>query len=228
LAIQVVFGIAIALLGVTQQEVEDPTVRLTLAFMAVTWVGFLVWPLVVMIQKGTGRPSTDYGLAVRPIDVAWAAAGFAAFWAFSTAATVIFDLLADGDPPTNTSLVAGSRDSTVALLALLIGAGLITPIVEELWFRGFFLRSVGKRNGAPIAVVVTSIAFGALHFQFGGIGDLWIVGLLTVYGVILAALTVHTRRLGAAIICHAVNNTLAVLTVALWSDTLHWLVERSA
>lgn len=214
--IQFLFAIAVVILGVTQAELEDPTVQMTLALVAVTWVGFLIWPLVAMVWKGSGRPDLDFGLAFKPIDIPWAIAGFVAFWAFNLAATVAFSLVADGEPPTNTDLVDSATTSTGALVVLFIAVGLVTPVVEELWFRGFLLRAIGKRYGAPIAVVVSSIAFGLPHAQFEGIGDLWIIGLLTVYGAILALLTVRNQgRLGAAIICHALNNSIAVLVVGL-------------
>jgi membrane protease YdiL (CAAX protease family) len=216
LGVQIVFAIVVVVLGVTQDDLEDPSAQLTLALVAVTWVGFLTWPLIAMRWKGTGRPDLDFGLAFKPIDVAWAAAGFAAFWAFNFAATVAFTLVADGEPPTNTDMVDSATTSTGSLLLLVVAVGLVTPVVEELWFRGFLLRAIGKRFGAPIAVVVSSVAFGLPHAQFEGIGDLWLISMLTVYGLILALLTVRNQgRLGAAIICHAINNTIAVLVVGL-------------
>lgn len=208
--------IVVAASGTTVEELENPGIGLTLALMVITWLGFLIWPLIVMVVKGSGRPDRDFGLTVKPIDVAWALAGFAAFWAFSAVAGVVFTIFADGEPPTNTDMVESATTSTGALLALLVGAGLITPVVEELWFRGFFLRAVGKRLGAPAGIVLSSIPFGLLHLQGSGRGDLWIIALLTVYGAILATITVRTEgRLGAAIMCHALNNSLAVLLVGL-------------
>jgi membrane protease YdiL (CAAX protease family) len=226
IGVQVIFSVIAVGAGVRQDDLENPSLGLTLVMMAVTWTGWLIWPLVAMRWKGTGRPDHDFGLAVRPIDAAWAAAGYAAFWVFSAAATLVFHLVADGEPPTNTGLVAEAKSSTLGFLLLFVAAGLITPVVEELWFRGFFLRALGKRAGVPVAVVVSSVAFGALHFPFTGIGGLWIVGMLTVYGAILALLAVRTRRLGAPIICHAVNNCLAVVTFVYWSESLDW-VQRA-
>lgn len=211
----VILVVIFVALGYGTEDIENPTAWMTIGFVVVSWLGFLAWPLTVMKLKGSGRPDRDFGLAFKPVDIAWAMAGFAAFWAFNAAATVIFTLVADGEPPTNTDLVDSATTSTAALIALFIAVGLVTPVVEELVFRGFVLRAIGKRYGAPIAIAGSSIPFGMMHFQ-GGWGGLWIIGLLSVYGAILALLTVRNDgRLGAAIICHAINNSIAVLVVGL-------------
>ncbi|MEI2698389.1 MAG: CPBP family intramembrane glutamic endopeptidase [Microthrixaceae bacterium] len=104
---------------------------------------------------------------------------------------------------------AGSAASWV-LFAVLVG--LCAPVVEELFYRGLFLRSLTKR-GMPewVAVVVSAAVFGAIHFQV-----LQFAGLFT-FGVIAGALASVTRRLGASVFAHIGFNMATVVLLYLSS-----------
>ena len=96
------------------------------------------------------------------------------------------------------------------------------PVVEELAFRGFLLRrlvsvnftAVSYRHLTPLAVVVSSLAFGALH-------ERWLAG--AVAGVVYAGVAWRTGSLRDAVIAHAVTNALLAVVVlatgrySLWS-----------
>ena len=102
------------------------------------------------------------------------------------------------------------------------GACLVIPLVEELAFRGFLLPwlSSGKAEDRArddvahtwtwSAVVVSSLAFGALH-------DRWLLGTLA--GLAFAGARLYRGRLGDAVLAHAVANavvTMAVLGFGRW------------
>jgi membrane protease YdiL (CAAX protease family) len=213
LIVQIAVGVALALAGVGEAELEDPSARVTMVMIAAVWLGLLPWPLVVMFWKGSGRPDRDYGLAFKPIDIAWGIAGFVGFWVIAGIGTLIYHGVSGNDPPSNTDIV-DTHFSTGALVILFLMISCLTPIIEEFWFRGFLLRAVGKRFGAPIAVVVSAVVFGAFHFQGKGWGDLWIIGLLMLYGVVLALIDVKNEgRLAPSIISHTLNNALTVVVV---------------
>lgn len=95
------------------------------------------------------------------------------------------------------------------LFALIVGVG--APIVEELFYRGLFLRSLQK-SGAPgvIALVVSAAVFAGVHFQ-----ALQFPGLF-VFGLIAGALALRTGRLGPAVWAHVGFNATAV--VALYQE----------
>jgi exosortase E/protease (VPEID-CTERM system) len=100
------------------------------------------------------------------------------------------------------------------------GAVVTVPIIEELAFRGFFLRRLSQadfesaeyRNVSLWAVVVSSVAFGLLH-------QLWIGGVIA--GLAYAWLTRQHGRLTDAIQAHAITNALLAVTV-LWTGAT-WL-----
>lgn len=100
---------------------------------------------------------------------------------------------------------------------VLFGAivGLGAPIVEELFYRGLFLRSLRKRGiDSTSAVLLSSLVFAGIHFQ-----ALQFPGLFA-FGVIAALLAVRTGRLGPAIWAHVGFNLTTV--VVLYVD-LHYL-----
>ena len=78
----------------------------------------------------------------------------------------------------------------------------VAPIVEELFFRGFLLHRWARRWGTPTGVVASSALFAVLHGE-------WIGHFL--FGVVMAALYLRTRRLWMPIVAHAINNGLVAL-----------------
>ena len=100
---------------------------------------------------------------------------------------------------------AGSLPSWV-LFAVLVG--ICAPIVEELFYRGLFLRSLTKRGlGPAAAVVVSSVVFAGVHLQ-----SLQFPGLL-VFGLVAATLSIRTGRLGPAIWAHIGFNLTTVVVL---------------
>jgi CAAX prenyl protease-like protein len=88
------------------------------------------------------------------------------------------------------------------------GAVLVVPFMEELFWRDYLWRTilapndfklaaVGEFSWAPLLVV--SIFFATVHVQ-------WATAF--VWGLMIGALLIHTRSLGACIIAHAVTNLL--------------------
>lgn len=98
--------------------------------------------------------------------------------------------------------------SSWLLFAVLVG--LVAPVVEEVFFRGLLLRSLSKRGLQPwVAVLLSSLIFAALHVQL-----LQLIGLFA-FGLVLAALTVITGRLGPAIFAHIGFNMTTVVVLYL-------------
>lgn len=86
---------------------------------------------------------------------------------------------------------------------------IVAPFVEELTYRGLGLAVVADRFGAGVAVAVTAVAFGLAH------GLLVALPILTLFGVVLAAVRLRTQSLYPAIALHAVFNGLSLLGAVL-------------
>jgi membrane protease YdiL (CAAX protease family) len=102
----------------------------------------------------------------------------------------------------------GLRGSTLALA--LVCVGLAPGIAEELLCRGLVQRGLAPRLGAPAAIGLGAALFGALHVE-------WIHGVLAaVLGLYFGCATHIAGSVRAAMLCHGVNNLLAV-AVAAWA-----------
>ncbi|HXZ83185.1 MAG TPA: CPBP family intramembrane glutamic endopeptidase [Acidimicrobiales bacterium] len=111
------------------------------------------------------------------------------------------------------TLVTGVHGPGLVVLGVFLCV--LTPLVEELYFRGLLLRSligVGapRLGGAAVscAVVVVGLVFGLAHFE--ALQFLALAG----FGVLLGAIAARTGRLGTGIFAHAAFNAVAFLSVA--------------
>lgn len=104
----------------------------------------------------------------------------------------------------------------------LLAAVVTVPIAEELAFRGFLLRrlvdadfeSVAWRRFAWMPLLVSSIAFGAMH------ESRWLAG--TVAGAAYALIQIRRGRLGDAVVAHAVTNAALAALVWYTGDWRYW------
>jgi uncharacterized protein len=78
------------------------------------------------------------------------------------------------------------------------------PLCEELIFRGILLQRWATKWNPPIALILTSLLFGILHVNFIGAGIL---------GLVAGVLYYQTKSLWTPIALHAMNNTIASLSL---------------
>jgi len=97
---------------------------------------------------------------------------------------------------------AGSLELGLAFLALAVAPAL----GEALFFRGLLLRGLAKRGGAFSALFISSLLFGALHFDLAQ-------GLAAVVlGVYLGSIALVSGSTRTPMLCHGVNNAVALAT----------------
>jgi membrane protease YdiL (CAAX protease family) len=179
------------------------------------WIGFVGWPIVATYRKGQRSLAKDFGLEIRWIDLAWGVLGGIAAIAASIAGGMVWRVVTGEDTPSNGAFLP-EHPGVAAGLVLWVLIAVLTPIAEELFFRGLMLRAIGRRWSLPIAVVVSSLVFGSFHFDGGnGIGHgLFIVAVTASYGAVFAMLVVRSGgRLGPSIIAHSCVNTLGVIAL---------------
>ncbi len=95
----------------------------------------------------------------------------------------------------------------VGFLLTIQALALVTPISEEVLFRGYVLRGLLHQVGAGPAVVSTALVFSALHFDAGTIVPIFFTGLA------LGWLYVKTGSLWPCIAAHAGQNAIALFAV---------------
>jgi CAAX prenyl protease-like protein len=104
-----------------------------------------------------------------------------------------------------------------------IGAAIVVPFMEELFWRDYLWRqilapndfklaSVGEWAWAPFLAV--SAAFTVVH------GNWWLTAFF--WGLLVAGLLVYTKSLGACIIAHATSNLLLAIYVLRYHDWAFW------
>lgn len=99
--------------------------------------------------------------------------------------------------------LSGGAD-TAWFLALLT---VVVPVGEEVFFRGFVYGGLRVRWGVAAAALASAAFFAVVHLQL-------VHGLpVLVLGVLLALLYERTRSLVPAIVTHALNNVVAVVTI---------------
>lgn len=115
---------------------------------------------------------------------------------------------------------SGSVDPVLAL-SRLVGAALIVPIMEELFWRSFLLRWIKQQdflNVDParvgwLAFVIVVVLFGLEH-------SLWLAGMIA--GAAYNALYMARRNLWAPIVAHAVTNGMLGIWVLATGNWQYW------
>jgi CAAX prenyl protease-like protein len=103
-----------------------------------------------------------------------------------------------------------------------LGSVVAVPVAEELAFRAFLLRrfmspdfqSVRWQSVSWIAILLTSLAFGALH------GPRWLAG--TIAGAIYAIAMLRRGSIGDAAAAHATTNALLAVWVLIGNHWQFW------
>ncbi|MDH5294129.1 MAG: CPBP family intramembrane metalloprotease [Acidimicrobiia bacterium] len=171
----------------------------------------------VAVTRRRSASLADLGFVVEPSDGLYLLGGVGLQLALAIAFAPIAEFVQSDGP---TQVVANEISGITALgsrIAIVLSVGLLTPIAEELTFRGVLLHATRRRLDDRGAQIVTAAIFSVLHWLGIEGGNTW-AGLVTlaqlfIVGWILARVTVRTRRLGPAIFMHAGFNTLTLLTL---------------
>ncbi|MBE6512028.1 MAG: CPBP family intramembrane metalloprotease [Methanobrevibacter olleyae] len=94
---------------------------------------------------------------------------------------------------------------SISILALyFLTVVLLSPIIEELLFRGLLLRRFNKELNVTLAILISSILFGLCH-NFGGI-----LGAI-LFGICVAILYIKSKNILVPIFVHFLNNLVSFL-----------------
>jgi sodium transport system permease protein len=128
-------------------------------------------------------------------------------------------------------LPEGSQDFLKTMLGptqpawlLLLAVALIPAVCEEFLFRGFVLSAFDRPGRSHVAVLLSAVAFGAVHMIPHQ------VFYATLLGLVLGLLAIRTGSIWPGLTFHAVFNGIAVLrerwdvsdTLPTWKD---WLIS---
>ncbi len=208
-------AIALAVVGVKAED-SDTIPLWGLALLQVPlWLMLGGIPWLVIRRKGSGSVRRDLGLSFRPVDLAiGAVAGFGSQIALGIVLVPVYDLLGiDRDEVGRTARELGDRvQDPLGFVSLFVVAVLAAAFLEELFYRGFLLGALRKRwagtlRGDRLAIAISAVVFGVMHFQ--GVDTI----PLAVFGAVLAWLVVRSGRLGPAICAHLAFNLTAFVSL---------------
>lgn len=133
-----------------------------------------------------------------------------------TVINTVFGVMLSGlnVPLGGTSTVSFSSDN---MLVMVIANVLMPAVCEELLIRGLALGEYEK-YGVAVSVIMTSAVFSLFH------GSLLNIPSLFIAGVCYAVITHLFKSVYPAMLCHIINNSIAVYT-AQNSDFLSYLAE---
>jgi len=125
-----------------------------------------------------------------------------------------------GQPGGYNPLLAGDRMEKVLVAVRLLGAVIVVPVMEELFWRSFLLRYLISTRFQTVPLgTFTVFSFLATVVLFGLEHHLWLAGMMA--GAAYTLLLYGTRRLWPSIIAHAVTN-LALGIHVLLTQEWHW------
>ncbi|WP_297980053.1 CPBP family intramembrane glutamic endopeptidase [uncultured Methanobrevibacter sp.] len=98
-----------------------------------------------------------------------------------------------------------TSSSPLTVIVYFVAIVVLSPIVEELLFRGIFLRRFNKEfNNLNLAIILSSVLFGICH-GFGGI-----LGAI-LFGICVSILYVKSNNILVPIFAHFLNNLISFL-----------------
>jgi hypothetical protein len=209
-----------ALLVAASSFVGEDELLLVLA-LAGQYVGHLV--VLWLIARSKGFP--DLGFTIEGRDLLYLGLGLL----LQLGLAVVFLplttlLLPDGDSAQQVGTALSGLETTAARVAAMVTAVVLAPVTEELTFRGVLLKSQEHRSKRTI-MVVTALVFSVFHLLGLDPSRLLsaaavVLPQLFIVGLVLAWVTLRTKRLGPAIFLHSGFNLLAAVVLLLPPELL--------
>jgi len=152
--------------------------------------------LLVLFVRGRGR-RLSATLAWQPLPAKWLLAAVVAGLLFAPAIQLLSGLI----PPPERLLFDRLFTSKTAVWLILGMAVLIAPVVEELLFRGYIYALLERIGGTRLAVLLSGLLFGSIHFYQLSPGYFQMV-LICVVGIVFSAVRARSGTVVAAIAVH--------------------------
>lgn len=172
----------------------------------------LAW---VSQRRGTGNLTEDFGFTVRIRDVGFIVLGGILLLALAYALLPLANLLgADQTPQVTTEAITRTTDLGTKVM-IVVGVALITPVIEEMTFRGLLLRYLEERMSPRRALVISAAIFGLFHVLgvTGTAGAVLALIQTFLAGLVLAYVTQRSGTLSRAIFIHGGFNLVTILVL---------------
>jgi hypothetical protein len=92
---------------------------------------------------------------------------------------------------------------------VLITVVICAPVLEELLFRGFLFRGIAAKAGPLVAILLPSVVFASLHYQYKVAGLLDVLCLSLLFGLVRW----RTGSISITMLLHATVNFFGFLKI---------------
>ncbi|NOY56485.1 MAG: CPBP family intramembrane metalloprotease [Actinobacteria bacterium] len=166
-------------------------------------------------RRATGKLSTDYGLVVKARDVAFLLVGAALLVGLGLAFSPLAQALGINQSPQDVVQAVADVSDIPTRIMVLFGVVVLSPVTEELAFRGLLLRTLLRKHSVVSAVVIQALVFAAFHLLDAGAiqAAAVVIPELFIVGSILGYLAVRSGNLSRSIFTHAGFNLITTLAL---------------
>jgi membrane protease YdiL (CAAX protease family) len=189
------------------------------------WIGFIGAPWLASRTQGTKHFVRDLGLRFKWIDLIGILIGIGGQIAVALMYAPFQHDIHNFNAPSQKLTGAAHGGGFVVIAAATV---LFAPAMEELFFRGLLLKGLvrlftplrnagaGRVVGVVGAVILDGLLFGLAHGEWVQLAG------LAFFGIVLAAISYRTGRLGMNMVAHASFNLVAIVAIASSNGVVHF------
>ncbi|KAK2379787.1 CAAX amino terminal protease family protein [Trifolium repens] len=197
-------GLSVVSLLTGQQTLLHPqTQAISLLIIQV-----LEFNAALVLLKSTAKPQYKFSNFFKNNDRNWflsSALGFGFIVLLICLTSLLADRLFDFKPVSNPILKEILMNSDISRVYCVAAYCIVTPLLEEVVYRGFLLSSLSSTMKWQNAVVISSVIFSAIHFSGENFVQLFIIGC------VLGCSYCWTGNLKSSIVIHSLYNALTLL-----------------
>jgi membrane protease YdiL (CAAX protease family) len=166
-----------------------------LALIAVTYLRFIRPGVITLTNLGLRTPrlahNIGFGLLLGVGVLVISAVIQSALQALGVKQTQLVDLQCVRDFPLS------------GFFGVMLAGGVLAPISEELYFRGYVFRTYLLTRSRPVAYIATSLIFAALHLNLPALLPILVLSLMFCWAY------ERTGSIVPSVVGHALNNSVA-------------------
>lgn len=206
LLIAILVYLVAAVLGLDSESLNQLLSTNTTKFVHITSYFILTCYCINLLVKHSGFKSSFTFLAIKPINLSLLIKLLAIGVLYYHGQELVMDLISFQTPESMLEMKEKTKTS-FDLAILILGSCIISPIVEEIVFRGFaFARLIKTKLGVSGTIAITGILFASLHFKY----DLSAIIFITIHGLLLGFVRYKTGNVIYCMALHILNNSLAI------------------
>lgn len=197
-------GLPTSFLGNIRKHPNDPT------RIGIDVAGYILLYIVIILYGRYAYQRCDQHPKKRSGTLKWVVGGYLAIIVGNMAFSMLNNLFYhQSTTANNTVLNSLMHSNRIVMVVLAIGAFTLTPIAEELIFRGVLMNTFFAKDSFWPKVILSGLVFSLEHLSTTPISFLIYVYL----GGVLAYVYRRSGKLQNSILLHALNNFISIMVL---------------